>query len=369
MIDTVVLTLLENDCKRIDTSRFTNKKFVKNSNGYFNNNFFSAVQNPNKQDMLNGVYMPRLTFYSRYGIKSLRVEFSAPKMLYNNNFQELTDDDFSKLIATLQSKLYSMGVTVDQYQLINCEVSAVHYSKNIELKGFLTTYQVLKELNKVDYNHKLDVNKTDFRNNGDSLRFRTKSLEICFYDKIKDLAKAEVSESKSLEKDNYIQLGLFEELKKLPKEVLRYELRLGNRREIKKVLKNIGLEQDLKFKTLYNKNVSKKVLLYFYAIMQKGYLGILNTINEAEDFITSIMLNNSHLSLNKAMMYCGYKQALQELGIGKFRLITGNAKGSWSRIKRELQGLDLKDQTPNPLEYIKQELVNFENVNYEQKQN
>jgi len=40
------------------------------------------------------------------------MEFSAPKLLYLNNLEELEDKDFPKIIETLQERLKTMGVMV-----------------------------------------------------------------------------------------------------------------------------------------------------------------------------------------------------------------------------------------------------------------
>ena len=58
----------------------------------------------------------------------------------------------------------------------------------------------------------LDVNQTDYRNEGHSYKWHCNSYEVVFYDKIKDLEKAKQSEKRAIEKDNAIQLHLFPEL-------------------------------------------------------------------------------------------------------------------------------------------------------------
>lgn len=58
----------------------------------------------------------------------------------------------------------------------------------------------------------LDVNQTDYRNEGHSYKWHCNSYEIVFYDKIKDLEKARLSDKRVVEKDNAIQLNLFPEL-------------------------------------------------------------------------------------------------------------------------------------------------------------
>src|SRR5262245_29680440 len=72
---------------------------------------------------------------------------------------------------------------------------------------------------------RLDLAKTDFRNGGHAVRYHANSLDIIFYDKIKDLERARISEKRAIERDNIGQIDLFKGARSLPKqlEVLRPE--------------------------------------------------------------------------------------------------------------------------------------------------
>lgn len=134
-------------------------------------------------------------------------------------------------------------------------VSAIHYSKNIPLTDYSTPYAVLKDLSKANMNQKLDLNQTDFRNEGHALKFRANSFEIVLYDKMKDLARARISEKRSIERDYAIQQELFEEFKpKKPFEVMRFEIRLGNRAKLRQILSKLGLPPNMTFKALFREN-------------------------------------------------------------------------------------------------------------------
>src|SRR3989338_7296747 len=86
------------------------------------------IKNPSKQDKESGLYFPRLTTYTRRGSEpTLKVEFSAPKLLFLNNVQELSDSDFEHVVNALQDRLKRMG-SVFKKDIIEAQVSAVHYS-------------------------------------------------------------------------------------------------------------------------------------------------------------------------------------------------------------------------------------------------
>ena len=64
------------------------------------NQYEKYVRNPKKVEKETGLYFPRLTAYRRQFCQSenVRMEFSAPKLLYLNNLDELEEKDFTKVM-------------------------------------------------------------------------------------------------------------------------------------------------------------------------------------------------------------------------------------------------------------------------------
>lgn len=73
--------------------------------------YIKCINNPTKSDKLAGIYLPRLTLYKNVGkgkggfITNLHIEFSAPKLLYGNNFDELAETDFEVVLKILRKQL------------------------------------------------------------------------------------------------------------------------------------------------------------------------------------------------------------------------------------------------------------------------
>ena len=216
-----------------------------------------CVQNPIAEELRRGIYKPRLTVLKRpmpggFAIM-LKIEFSIPKLLYGNNFDEVTEADFEKVIARLRERLDDMGIVVVPEMLRKASVSAIHYSKNIPLTDYSTPQPILTELAKANLGLRLDLNQTDFRNEGHAVKFRANSFEIVLYDKMKDLRKAKLSEKRAIERDNLIQLELFERFTvPRPFEVIRMEVRLNKRAKITSLLKKLKHPALLTFKSLYS---------------------------------------------------------------------------------------------------------------------
>ncbi len=374
MLDTVVLTFSGNMFTIID-----HNKFSPSTEGLYRGNFyrlgargnFVCKQNPTLTELKSGIYKPRLSvtkriFNKRFQI-SLKVEFSIPKLIFGNNFDEIEEKDFDLVVSKLQKILKEMGVLIFSHFIINAPVSAIHYSKNILLTDGTTPYLYLKEFSKSNISLRLDVNQTDFRNEGHSLKFRTNSFEIVFYDKLKDLQKAKISEKRAVEKDNIIQLDLFDCLRKQSfLEVLRIEIRLNRRATIRKVLKGLGIEVEPSFINLFKQDISQKVLLKYFKEIENSYPKFLNYKRKSnKELLAELMINNSKLRLRQLLQVIGFINLVEEIGIRDSREIFRRfGKSSWYSFLRFMKGLKFEEDLKfnSVFSKIEKELLEFKTL-------
>jgi len=371
MIDTVVLIIPEESFSIIDHNKFdpsTKNLFHPSYYRLGSRSNFSCVQNPTKTELRSGNYKPRLTVTKRMKNRefqiTLKIEFSIPKLLYGNNFDEIEETDFQEIIKILTEKLTGMGVLISSENLIKANISTVHFSKNIPLPDYKTCYSVLNELSKVNLNKKLDINKTDYRNEGHCLKFHSNSFEVVFYDKLKDLDKAKTSEKRAIEKDNFIQFDLFQE-KKLNRscEVLRIEVRLNTRTKLKQILKRIEVKNDLIFSSIFQKSLSQKVLLYFLNQIEIDYSLLVYKAKTSKDFLIDFKIANPSIKLRKLIQMLGLKNAIEEMGIREFReVIKLFGNHGWYRIKRDYDLLNVPLSNNNWIKFLKNALIDFQSL-------
>ena len=109
---------------------------------YGRNNYQKFRQNATHEDKQAGIYLPRLTVYQRFdGFRptyNLNIEFSVPKLLFNNSVQEYDDTDFDQVINLLKSRLARMQISVFETVLRQSVVAKAHFGKNIVLPYPLT---------------------------------------------------------------------------------------------------------------------------------------------------------------------------------------------------------------------------------------
>lgn len=370
MIDTIVIMLPQGSYMIRDHDRFS-----PSTRGLFEQPFyrlgsranFSCYQNPTAEQLRQGNYKPRLTTTKRprkgsYDV-SLKIELSLPKMLFGNNFDELTDVDFDTVIMKLQEKLKDMGVWVFDRVLRAAPISAVHYSKNIELTDYTTCSMILNQIAKANMNVRFDLNKTDFRNEGQALRYHANSFELVLYDKLRDLQQAKISEKRSLEKDNVVQLGLFDELtKRRPYEVLRMEMRLGQRRKIRQVLQAIKLDCEPTFANLFSAKVSQAVLLHHWQQIEST-LSILSSDMRPAELLEAIRHRNPHVTPRKALMLAGAALVTHDGSERRLRQtlgFVGKKNDRWYALKRDMRKLNLpQNDSYQAVLMVKQALRDF----------
>jgi len=340
MLDTIVLTIPKGQYHIFEPDKF---QPLLTRGAY--------VQNPTKEDKLNGIYKPRLTIIPRGLDLPLRVEFSAPKLIYGNNIDEIEETDFDKVAETLKDRLTEMGVKILRFNIDNAPVSTIHYSKNFPLSDYIPASLIIKELGKINLNGKLDLNNTHFRNDGHAIYYYSSSYHIIFYDKLTDI-KTPVK--RAVDKDKtFQQLSLFDTFKeeKMKNEILRFEFRLTNRQKLKSVIN----DKTPTFQTIFNQSLAQKVLLSYWSKvidenMQIFQLSALDPIN-----ILQTIIKNPKVKVKDALATLGVKFFVDKQGIKTLKDMIKHrfTIESWYRFNKVLE--DTANQ-PFPVNFVTEEL-------------
>lgn len=351
MIDTVILTIPKSKFRNLDGSAKLNFEAQQQDS---KKGYAKWVKNPTKEMLESGKYYPRLTGYKRFTEYSVKIEFSAPKLIFGNNLEELQDSDFNKIIDTLYDRLLDMEIKVSKLDLAEARVSAIHYSKNIELQNNYTARYVISELAKT--NKRKSFDNTDFRysNDGQSLQMYSKAHSFVIYDKMADLQKAE---RRAIDKDcNKFQRSLFDELPK-EKEIVRFEARLSDYRKMKKVLGDLEFTEETKFNRVFSEKLSQKVLNYYWKKVYEQSKICFLPLTEPKEILEQICIKISKVKPFKKLQFVAMcLLAKDEKGLTELRsiLYKNNTDRSWYRLVKEFQILSKNLQSKNPRDWIKQ---------------
>lgn len=361
MLDTIKLILNKDMFWISDKSGF--QKETQNAlRGYF-----KLVQNPTKAELKNGIYKPRLTMTKRFNTTgkqeaTLTIEFSAPKLLYGNNFDELTDSDFSLVMDRLEKILKIMGVRIFHKLFLSAPVSAIHYSKNIPLTDGTTPHFLIGKIKQANISLALDVNQTDYRNDGHSYKWHSNSYEIDFYDKLEDLRMASRSEKRSIENDNAIQLNLFKNFKGRKRfEVMRMEVRLNKRQKINQLFRLLGIKSGLTLEHLFSQTIAQQVLLHYLDELESKRLPLFDYKPAMPNsLLADLVINNPSIGIRKTMQLFGLKQAFDSTNPRELRNMFGNyGQRSWYRLIAEAKAIKLPT-TKSPFGLVREHLAHFE---------
>jgi hypothetical protein len=328
--------------------------------------YFSAKQNPTKQELRNGLYKPRLTLTNRYNHLGrrepcLKIELSLPKLLFGNNFDELCQSDFEPATELLQTRLKEMGVMVWEQFLHNSPVSAIHYSKNIPLTDGTTPHYLISKIKQANVSLALDVNQTDYRNDGHSYKWHSNSYEVAFYDKLKDLEMANKSEKRAIEKDSTLQLSLFERIKDRKQlEVMRMEVRLNKRQKIGQLFRSLGIQSELNLKNLFSPTIAQQVLLHYLDELESKRPSLFDyKVTNQNSLLADLVINNPSIGIRKTMQLFGLKQAFDNSSPRELRNMFGKyGQRSWYRLIAEAKAINLPT-IKSPLGLVREHLTSF----------
>ena len=333
--------------------------------------YTKRMLNPSTWDEQNGLYLPRITLYKAVrplGYATfLDIEFSAPKILFNNNFEELTDSDFKRLCEQLSKRIGCMGLSFSPTEIAHAHVQTIHYGKNI-LTGYTLARDVIADLSKSNISAANDFEEKGYKNGGTSLYINTLKHGIIFYDKVAELKKSKRQKHGLIEKDYYCQSTLFEN-KPPPKpfEVVRIEARYIGKLQIKKLATNIGLTlpDDYRFVDLFSSIISQRALLYEFQKIKKGNFAFANSnASDTAEFAQQIRIQNPDISTNTLVNAMLLFILSQQYNSREIRNMLGFNSNQWSRFKRSVESIKYTKRVANGFDILEQDLNNFTPVRF-----
>lgn len=336
MLDTVILNIPRDQVRDVaDMSGIRPWDLQSRTSSYE-----KYTKNP-PRGIRDGIYRPRLTGMKRsigrgQKVSFIKIEFSVPKLLFGNNLEEMSDKDFGRAVDRLYDRLLEAGLLISKRDIANATVAAFHPSKNIVLSAGYTASLVSRELAKINLNKKFDLNKTSFRNGGQSLQGYTQAHAVVVYDKIADLAQ---TKKRAIDKDPApMQLSLFRKLKtEQPSlEILRLEIRLTQRQKINAVLKRLGLPSNPTFAQVCKKDLCQKIVQsYWETIIEGENLFLFGAESNPKNLLKRILRLHPKMRAKDALYLVGLNVlCVDEGGIRELRAILEKRQSQrgWYRV-------------------------------------
>ncbi len=276
-----------------------------------------CVQFPKKNA---GYHSPSLSLVRRLlewrEIITLKIEFSIPKLVFWNNFNELTEADFWRVIHLLSEQLQKMGILTLVWTLERAMVSTIHFWKNIVFTDYTSVNSILSSISKTNVSKRFDIRRTDYDNGWEVLRFHTNSFQLIFYDKISDLKKTQRRAVEKSDRNINYQTDFFEKVRMESKrrfesfEVLRIEIRFMNKQKLRQFFTELEIECDFTFESLFRERIAKSVLNHYWDItMSELKVLSFTTLTPVDRF--TLLLSQKHItSPGRLLSMLGYMELL-----------------------------------------------------------
>lgn len=374
MIDTVILVIEQDMFAITDPNKFG---FRSTSDLFQKAGHDRIVKNPTIAEYKTYGYLPCLTLQRRmvFGKSQLglRIQFSVPKALYGNNFDEVIDSDIDKLVTWLHDRLHDWaGVYLMPHFIHQAEVSGIHYSKNLVFENSYRCQYILQQISKADITQRLGFNKCDYQNEGICLKYRTNSFEFALYDKVKDLEQARISPKKSEEKlEAVVQLSLLNSLIKKAKEstfeVLRLEVRLNRREVIKKKIAEAGKEiKSLEFGALFKCELSQAVVLNQFDKIIANYPQVVDTkFKSKEEVLLQLQVSNPQAPIIDILAMYATNELLKTYSMREIRsMIRTKSNDQWYRYKNKVNQWSANQKLPHLFPTIRQMLIDYHPLHF-----
>lgn len=328
--------------------------------------------NPTRKDKRLGIYRPRLTFYKRVVrggfLYRLYVEFSAPKIMWRNNFEEIDESYLDMLCFGLKYHLHCMGVEISEDELKKSEVKAIHYGKNIVLQNYMTPAMIIDHAAKANIPLKKRVNTTTYLNGGRGLHIYTNEQGVCLYDKLAELKFAKQTEKGNLEKDTWCQLDIINKLEKRikqPFQVLRIESRLNTKNAIRQRFTklHIKIPANPTLEDLFRDNLGKAVLENELETLEKTTPSFVACREPPEVFAEHLRILNPKARARDIALAIGIMDIARDIGLRDARILLGAEKpNEWPYIKSKYEGLRMPSMAINYFEEARKQITNFKPV-------
>jgi len=237
--------------------------------------------------VFHGQYFPEVSLYFMQSTIKIIIQFSIPKLYFNNNLYEIIDTDKNNIVNTLISRLSLLGISLTEQEILSAEVWKIEIGKNIILNNISCT-RVLKALSEMNFYKKLQSQKTEFRDEyktkqkyqaGQMFSLWSNKHELCSYNKIAEIKKDKQG------------VNFLQSLNLSNRQVLRIEYRLFKKSTIKQTLIENGFNKTPTFKDIFDMKLCQTILFNKWTNIIQKRMGQLNLLSCNVDPLIDALFN------------------------------------------------------------------------------
>jgi hypothetical protein len=317
--------------------------------------FTTWIRNPTPQELVVG-YHPTLSAYKHFHHNRrvfVKVQFSAPKLFWGNNLDELENCHAIPVAQKLKVALANMGLTPNRDALLRAQVKNLHYSKNILLGNGYTANEVIQTIGRIQSGGRLQKRESQYNRNGSGVNLFNKSFGFSIYDKIPELGPE--------------LIGLLQQNGTAP-QVMRLEARLINKYKINHTFEKLDLGQNPTLLEVFDSEKSRQVVTHFWQELVAPQMALVTQTDESPNSIIQTLIRTiPDITIHKAIKVTSLILAGRATGgLSELRTIVLSQKNwrTWARLYKDIKEASqaLEAQEDNWWEQIETQLAEYESL-------
>lgn len=265
-----------------------------------------------------------------------QITFSAPKLLYGNNIEEVTEDQFEDVVDVLYEQLQFLDLPteISKEDIRQAKLRRLDYSKNAMIAELVPGEQFCSMLMRSEHVYRSKYSQTQYRH-GDSYRENIKKRSVVIYDKLAEFRN-------SLPKDKVLnvreQFFLAAEKAHLF-QVFRLEVQMQDLNQIAIELERFGIERaGITFSRVFSKELAHSILMRYWKSLIENLDPNPELFSEDNLFATfnEMAVNKGNKGPQALLATFGLRYLAHKCGLGNVKDIFYREYDSqaWGRIEK-----------------------------------
>ena len=283
----------------------------------------------------------------------MKIQFSAPKLFWGNNLDELEDHHANPLADKLKLNLAELGLNPVRESLLRAPVANLHYSKNILLTNDMTTAEVIGHIGKIQASGRFNKQSNRYKRGGVGINIFNQSFSFSMYDKV---AEVMIDSPELL-------TGLAE----VP-QVLRLEARLENKSKLNNTFNKLDLGSSPTFQEVFDSEKSRQVVTHYWQELVAPQAALVTETNiSANTIIRQIMRSKPDAKVHTVLKLTALALTGRAPGgLSELRTIVLHhaKKNTWYRLHRQIKEVSQVLETEEGVwwEQIETQLAEYESL-------
>lgn len=283
----------------------------------------------------------------------MKIQFSATKLFWGNNLDELENHHLNPLADKLAHNLEELGLYPERESLLRAPVANLHYSKNILLQNGVSTDEIIHHINKMETSGRFNKQSTRYKGGGIGVNIFNQSFSFSMYDKVPEVTA--------------VSPGLLNGFAELP-EVLRLEARLENKQKLNNTFTQLDLGNNPTFQEVFDSEKSRQVVTHYWQeLVAPQAVLVTDTQMSANGLIRQIMRGMPEIKINLAIKLAGLVVSGRTPGgLSELRTIVLQHANisSWYRLHRQIKEVSAVLETDQDAwwEQIETQLAEYESL-------